>query len=59
MSEKNWIVTLKKQSHLDETQILTAQESIAEVLIDLLEKYPEYTEQDSITIRPTAMKYHV
>ena len=60
MSEQNWIVTLKKQSYLEETQILTAQESIAEVLIDLLDKYDgEYTEQDSITIRPTAMKYHV
>jgi len=58
MSKQNWIVTFKKQSHLDETQILTAQESIAEVLIDLLEKYPEYTEQDSITIRPTDMTYY-
>ena len=60
MSEQNWIVTLKKQSYLEETQILTAEESIAEVIIDLLDKYAgEYTEQDSITIRPTAMKYHV
>ena len=59
MSEQNWIVTLKKQSYLEETQILTPKESLAEVLIDLLEKYPEYTEQDSITIRPTAITYHV
>jgi hypothetical protein len=59
MSEQNWIITFKKQDYLEETQILTAHESIAEVLIELLEKYPEYTEQDSITIRPTAMKYHV
>jgi hypothetical protein len=58
MYKQNWIVTFKKQSHLYETQILTVQESIAEVLIDLLEKYPEYTEQDSITIRPTDMTYY-
>jgi hypothetical protein len=59
MSEQNWIVTFKKQDYLEETQILTPKESLAEVLIDLLEKYPEYTEQDSITMRPTAIKYHI
>ena len=59
MSEQNWIVTLKKQDHLDETQVLTTQASLPIVLAQLLEKYPKYAEQDSITIQPTEMTYHV
>jgi hypothetical protein len=59
MSEQNWIVTLKKQSYLDETNVLTTQDALPKVLAGLLEKYPEYTAQDSITIRPTDMTYYV
>jgi hypothetical protein len=58
MSKQNWIVTFKKQSYLDELQVLTTQEALPKVLAGLLEKYPEYTAQDSITIRPTDMTYY-
>jgi hypothetical protein len=59
MSEQNWIVTLKKQSYLEESQVLTTQKALPKVLAGLLYKYDgEYTEQDSITIRPTDMTYY-
>jgi hypothetical protein len=59
MSEQNWIVTFKKQSYLEELQVLTTQEALPSVLAGLLEKYDgEYTTQDSITIRPTDMTYY-
>jgi hypothetical protein len=57
MSEQNWIVTFKKQNYLEELQVLTTQEALPKLLTNLLKKYPEYTEQDSITIRPTSMTY--
>jgi hypothetical protein len=58
MSKQNWIVTLKKQSYLDETNVLATQDALPKVLAGLLEKYSEYTTQDSITIRPTDMTYY-
>jgi len=58
MSEQNWIITLCKQDHLDETEILTSQAALPRVLAQLLEKYPAYTDRDIITIRPTDMTYH-
>ena len=59
MSEQNWMITLKKQDYLAEAQVLTTQEALPRVLAGMLEKYPEYTAQDSITIRPTDMTYYV
>jgi hypothetical protein len=58
MSEQNWMITLKKQDYLAEVQVLTTQEALPRVLAGMLEKYPEYTAQDSITIRPTDMTYY-
>ena len=59
MSEQNWIITFKKQDYLDETQVLTTQASLPSVLAQLIEKYPKYSGQDSISIRPTDMTYYV
>ena len=55
MSEQNWIVTLTKESHLDVVEYLVQQDDVPALLRHLLQRYPEYSKNDSIKMRPTSM----
>lgn len=55
MNEQNWIVTLTKNDHLDVVEYLVQHENVPALLRHLLQRYPEYNERDSITMRPTDM----
>ena len=55
--DQNWIVTLKKQDHLEEIQVLTTRESIPRVVEGLLRRYGSYQKEDRITIQQTEMVY--
>lgn len=56
--QTNWIVTLKKQSHLDTTRVLTTLDKVPEVVAGLLTRYDEFNENDSITVTPTDIVHH-
>ncbi len=58
MSEQNWIVTLTKTSHLDVVEYLVQHENVPALLRHLMQRYPEYDERDTITIRPTEMIHY-
>ena len=52
-----WIVQLKKQNYLDERRVFVTPERLTEVVVTLTQLYDDWTEADSITIKPTEMSY--
>lgn len=52
-----WIVKMNKQEYLDERQILVTADRLTEVVATLTQLYDNWTEADSITIKPTEMTY--
>lgn len=52
-----WIVQLKKQNYLDERRVFVTPERLTEVVATLTQLYDDWTETDSITIKPTEMTY--
>ncbi len=52
-----WIVQLKKQNYLDERRVFVTPERLTEVVATLTQLYDDWTEADSITIKPTEMTY--
>lgn len=52
-----WIVQLKKQNFLDERRIFATPERLTETVATLTQLYDDWTEADSITIKPTEMTY--
>lgn len=52
-----WIVKMNKQEYLDERQIFVTTDRLTEVVATLTQLYDNWTEADSITIKPTEMTY--
>lgn len=52
-----WVVKMNKQEYLDERQILVTADRLTEVVATLTQLYDNWTEADSITIKPTEMTY--
>lgn len=52
-----WVVKMNKQEYLDERQILVTAARLTEVVATLTQLYDNWTEADSITIKPTEMSY--
>lgn len=52
-----WIVQLKKQNYLDERRVFVTPERLTAVVATLTQLYDDWTEADSITIKPTEMTY--
>ena len=55
--DQMWIVQVKKQTYLDERRIFVTGDKLTEVIATVTQLYNDWTEADSITIKPTEMTY--
>lgn len=55
--DQMWIVHVKKQNYLDERRIFVTPERLTEAVATVTQLYNDWTEADSITIKPTEMTY--
>ncbi len=55
--DQMWIVQIHKQQYLDERRVLVTTEKLTEVLASFTQLYDDWSEGDSILIKPTEMTY--